>query len=451
MCKFGPAPLPRSGYELMSLPKEQEKTIREIAQKNIEEGSWEYAKEVALDMEDPYFWAYWMTKSAKTIRKPLFGCEELSAIFNEKKGNVFSLNGGLPAQRPIYMSFAGDLLCTKGIENSKDELYEGIRDELFSADLIFANLESALSPGKAADVSFSDNNGPKVNLTPSQYETLIRCKDRHIDMVQLANNHVLDEGTEGILTTVSRLQKDGIAFCGINLTERESREAVITEKGGIRTGWVAHTLCVNERPIPTEMPYLVNITPFHYEAEPDLSQILEQIAYCKKAGCEVVIAALHWGLEFEAYPHPCQRRWAQHLIDAGADIVIGHHPHVAQFTEVLHPCGEPEKDVPVIYSLGNLTPLFSCPESAMSLTARIAFEKGAKHPVKHVHLIPVALVENLTKKKMVLVKLKELVSAHNGTKKNGTKKNEAEMTEYISQMADYADLILGKAWREKAV
>ena len=51
------------------------------------------------------------------------------------------------------------------------------------------------------------------------------------------------------------------------------------------------------------MLYLVNITPFHYETEPDLSRILEQIAYCKKSGCEVVIAAMHWGLEFETYPH----------------------------------------------------------------------------------------------------------------------------------------------------
>ena len=97
--------------------------------------------------------------------------------------------------------------------------------------------------------------------------------------------------------------------------------------------------------------------------------------------------------------------------------------------------------MPVIYSLGNLTPLFSCPESAMSVVARIAFEKGAKHPVKQVKLIPVALVENQTSKKTVLVKLKELVSAH----------NEAQTTTYVSQMADYADLILGSAWRETRV
>lgn len=438
MCKFGPAPLPRSGYELMALPTEQERLIREIAKKNTEDGSWDQAVAAGLDMEDPYFWAYWMTKSAKTIRKPLLGHEELTALFNEKKGSSFCLNDGTRAQKPIYMSFAGDLLCTKGIENSKDELYEGIEKELFSADLIFANLESTLSAGKAEEVSFSDSSGPKVNLTVPQYETLIRHNERRIDMVQLANNHILDEGFEGVLTTLNRLQKDGVAFCGINLTEKESREAVITEKGGIRTGWVAHTLCVNERPIPKDMPYLVNITPFHYETEPDLSRILEQIAYCKKSGCEVVIAAMHWGLEFEAYPHPCQRRWAQRFIDAGADVVIGHHPHVAQFTEVLHPCNEPEKDVPVIYSLGNLTPLFSCPESAMSVVARIAFEKGAKHPVKQVKLIPVALVENQASKKTVLVKLKELVSAH----------NEAQTTAYVSQMADYADLILGSAWRE---
>ena len=110
MCKFGPAPLPRSGYELMALPTEQERLIREIAKKNTEDGSWDQAVAAGLDMEDPYFWAYWMTKSVKTIRKPLLGHEELTALFNEKKGSAFCLNGGTRAQKPIYMSFAGDLL-----------------------------------------------------------------------------------------------------------------------------------------------------------------------------------------------------------------------------------------------------------------------------------------------------------------------------------------------------
>jgi poly-gamma-glutamate synthesis protein (capsule biosynthesis protein) len=157
-----------------------------------------------------------------------------------------------------------------------------------------------------------------------------------------------------------------------------------------------------------------------------------------------VVVALHWGLEFELYPHPQQVRWAHRFAELGADLVIGHHPHVPQPVEIYRPASDPDRAVPILYSLGNLSTLLSHPAMALSLVARIGFAKGLYRGrrtalIATLNLIPVALVAEESGGKEItrLVPLKELDSSV----------SEGPMRAYVDEMIDYAEIVVGDDWR----
>ena len=160
----------------------------------------------------------------------------------------------------ITMSASGDLLCTPGLDGAKDRLFQSVDDLIFGVDISYANLESTLTTEEVEPTEFTAESTPKINLTPSQYETVISHKNRRFDVVHLANNHILDCGEEGILTTLARLDRDGIAQVGVNRTEDDARKPRITEIAGLKVGWIAHTFSVNFKPFPEDKPWIVNMT-----------------------------------------------------------------------------------------------------------------------------------------------------------------------------------------------
>jgi poly-gamma-glutamate synthesis protein (capsule biosynthesis protein) len=431
-----------SGYDLMNFPAEAEARIHEIAEKAESDGEWEYARDVRIDLTDEYFWSYWLKKTLKPITKPLLGHGELEEVFSVYRHTRFELNGGVCGE-PLALCSAGDLICTKGLDDSKDVLYEDVASFLFDADIRFANLESTFSDTDVVPTKFCGDDAPKINLTLGQYKTLTEYKGKRYDIVQLANNHIVDCGEGGILKTLAQLKKDGITQVGVNPTEDFSSRTTITEKAGLKIGWVSHTMSVNFRPLPSGKPWLINITPFHIEDDPDLSRILKQIEYCRNEMCELIVVTLHWGLEFEFYPHPEQRKWAQAFADAGADIIIGQHPHVIQFSEIMHPKYDLSKDVPVIYSQGNLTPVFSSPAAVLSMLVRfIICKTNNSAKVTGMVLLPAAVVERrtLAGTLLELKKLKTLVAMR--------PELDDAMRKYVDQTAEYADMVLGNSWRE---
>lgn len=439
MKEYLPIELPRSGYEMMHFDPERERDIRRIAEEAKADGRWEQAEAIPIDLQDNVFWAYWLGKTCSPVRKPLKGCEELCGELGQYRKTSFSLDpshGG----KEIIISAVGDLMCTKGLENSADILYGNVEELIFGADISCANLESTFAAGEIAPIELSSGEGPKINLSPAQYNTLTGHKGKRYDLVQLANNHIVDSGEAGAVRTLEQLQKDGIAQAGLNMSAEDADKTTITEKCGLRIGWVSHTFFVNFRPLPEGKPWFVNITPFYIEDEPDLSGIKRQIDFCKRAHCDLVIVSLHWGLEFELYPHPQQRQWAQAIADAGADIILGHHPHVIQFSELLHPADRPAKTVPVIYSLGNLTPIFSSPGTVLSLIARFYTERfNGETSVTRMELYPVALVrtQDALMTRLELVELGELSGCGNAP------------AQYVSEMADIADTVIGRGWRDR--
>ncbi len=445
MKKYFPIDIPRDGYEMMRFSEQQQNSIQMITDKAEREERWKWAEALPIDLSDNVFWAYWLRKTSKPIKKPLRNCDYLCEAFEPYRKTVFELNGNATKTLDNMTTFSavGDLMCTKGLDRCQDSLYENVEELIFSSDIKCANLESTFSPGQTKPMEFSSDESPVINLTIEQYKTLTCHKGEKYDIVQLANNHIVDCGEDGALKTIRQLEEDGIKYAGINLSPEDREKTTITFSGNLKIGWLSHTFFVNFRPLPEGKPWFVNITPFYIERDPDLSGILRQIDYCKRQQCDLIIVSLHWGLEFELYPHPQQREWAQIIADAGADIIIGHHPHVIQFCEILHPQSEPEKDVPVIYSLGNLTPVFSSPGTVMSLIARfrIIHENG-KACVKKLELHPVVLMKTIeyNQNSMELVELAELVKKSQGT----------EIVDYVNEISQIADLVLGEDWRDSA-
>jgi poly-gamma-glutamate synthesis protein (capsule biosynthesis protein) len=437
--------MPRDARPIMKFSGELADAIEQQL-RDATDGRWDKPVDVKLDPRNPESLAHWLYKSMhpviKGMRRSDVDIETLLEPYKRTRFDMLPEDFSIEAE--ITMSASGDLLCTPGLDGAKDRLFQSVDDLIFGVDISYANLESTLTTEEVEPTEFTAESTPKINLTPSQYETVISHKNRRFDVVHLANNHILDCGEEGILTTLARLDRDGIAQVGVNRTEDDARKPRITEIAGLKVGWVAHTFSVNFKPFPEDKPWIVNMTPFHLEPEPDISLIERQIQACRDEDCEIVVVALHWGLEFELYPHPQQVRWAHRFAELGADLVIGHHPHVPQPVEIYRPASDPDRAVPILYSLGNLSTLLSHPAMALSLVARIGFAKGLYRGrptalIATLNLIPVALVaeESGGKEIIRLVPLKELDSSV----------SEGPMRAYVDEMIDYAEVVVGDDWR----
>jgi hypothetical protein len=182
----------------------------------------------------------------------------------------------------------------------------------------------------------------------------------------LANNHVLDYGPEGLAETVARLHEAGIASVGVGPDSAAAAQPVIREADGLRLAFLAF----NTVPDPDDRPGAGG----WMRATWDEGQAVSAIA-AAEAEADSVIVSMHWGYEYELRPDPAQRDAVQVMLDAGADLVIGHHPHVVQGTEV-------RATGFVAYSLGNLVFDLQQAETRHGLALRAFFDKEGLRAVQ---------------------------------------------------------------------
>jgi poly-gamma-glutamate capsule biosynthesis protein CapA/YwtB (metallophosphatase superfamily) len=174
---------------------------------------------------------------------------------------------------------------------------------------------------------------------------------------------------------IATLNERRIAFHGINGRDEDASRATILERNGIRIGVVACTFGLNGHEAPSDRPRIVNVAKLN-SVEADLALFEAQLRHCKDSSVDFTIAQLHWGLEFESYPRPEQRTVAHRLAEMGVDAIIGHHPHVIQPVEYYRTKRDPQRVVPIYYSLGNLTNPFTAPFMCRSAVARLRLAKG---------------------------------------------------------------------------
>lgn len=233
----------------------------------------------------------------------------------------------------ITLAAVGDINLSKYVrENIRKHgpawPFELCRDAL-RADLAFGNLECvAYKPGTAEPQS-------RLQMIVDWNEGA-GLKDAGFSVLNLANNHILDFGGEPGLQTIGFCESLGIARVGFGSDQSQARQPVILERGGIKVGFLGYT---------EDVPGLgrqVSPGPA-YISEPN---ILEDIDELKDSGADVVVVSLHADVEFVDWPAPHRVAMSRRLVDAGADVVLEHHPHVPQGIEEYG-------DGLIAYSLGN--------------------------------------------------------------------------------------------------
>lgn len=237
----------------------------------------------------------------------------------------------------VTIAFLGDIMWT-GRPN-RSLLSPDLHAFLARYDLVVGNLETPLdtlrrvksllpdyvrynSSGNLMD-AFSDSSGTKNMLS----------------LVSLANNHALDMGGEGLLRTFQVLEARNIEYVGAHRKDPDDKGFRVTEMNGFRLGFCAATWGLNQ--LTPEDTALVHVHRASGMAPPgreplDIGETREHLHKMQQEGVDIKIVLMHWGYEYEYFPDSLIRKLAHDLVLAGADLVIGHHPHVVQPVEVVY-------------------------------------------------------------------------------------------------------------------
>ncbi len=254
------------------------------------------------------------------------------------------------ADQPVNLVFSGDILLSDyvvnaykkgGIRGVLDSQFQSVIDE---ADIFMANEEFPFSTrGTAAeDKQFTFRADPSL---------IFVFKELGIDIVTLANNHAMDYGTDALLDTCDTLDKAGIARVGAGKNLDEAKAPVILEAQGKKIGFLGAS-----RVIPVGSWNATSTKPGMLTTY-DPKILVDEIKKLRDQ-CDYLVVYVHWGIERNETPEDYQRSLGKQYIDAGADVVIGSHPHVLQGVEYY-------KGKPIVYSLGNFIFGSSIPKTAL--------------------------------------------------------------------------------------
>ncbi len=260
--------------------------------------------------------------------KPLPWPPEVAARFAEGK-------------KEATLFFGGDASVARGIDASMRadgdpvKFFERVRPWVSSADLAFVNLECVLSESDAEPA----NKRWRILAPPANVKGLTGIG---LDVVSVANNHTLDHGRQGFTRTLEVLAEEGLLATGMLYERGEQQRPLVVEVAGAKVGFLAYSDIGKWRAKPGSPEDWY--PKFHnYDAR----RIRKDIARLK-SHVDLVVLSLHWGWEYSMTETDNQRRDAHSFVDAGADLIIGHHPHVSRVVEEY-------KDGLIAYSLGDFS------------------------------------------------------------------------------------------------
>jgi poly-gamma-glutamate capsule biosynthesis protein CapA/YwtB (metallophosphatase superfamily) len=220
-----------------------------------------------------------------------------------------------------------------------DHFFKEVKPIITKGDWAIANLETPV-----AGPEFGYSEFPLFNA-PAQI--VDAAKKTGFNILTTANNHALDKGEKGIINTIKNVRSRQIALVGTATSAKEAEKILIVNKNNISMAILAYTYGTNGIPIPQDKNYLISLI--------DENKIIKDIARARKQGAEVVTICLHFGDEYQRQPNARQKQLVQRLIKAGADIILGNHPHVVQPYQIFKVRGKDGKirTRVAIYSLGN--------------------------------------------------------------------------------------------------
>ncbi|MFH1598593.1 MAG: CapA family protein [Patescibacteria group bacterium] len=237
---------------------------------------------------------------------------------------------------PVQTSliFGGDVMLARTVEQKMLKYQDWTRpfleiaEQFSQADIAFINLESPLYDGGSA----TPNGSVVFRALPQTIEGINLAG---IDIVTLANNHFGDQGTAGMEYTMNILSDNNIEYCGAGFDSDQSHHAVSIERNGLKFAYLGYAYPNSNLASTTKMG----------TNNMDIDIMIDDV---NRAGqqADLVIVSMHSGAEYVYTPGQQQIDFARAAIDAGADLVIGHHPHVVQTYEQY-------EGGHIFYSLGN--------------------------------------------------------------------------------------------------
>jgi len=246
-----------------------------------------------------------------------------------------------PAPKPpveFTLAAGGDVMLSRHVGTKIREAQDNALPfrkiaNLFSqADIAFVNLEAP----------FYDQGPPVTEgmTFKAEPETITGLNLAGIDIVSLANNHTRNKGEAGLLYTLDYLKENDITYSGAGKNFAEAHTATITEIDGLKIAWLSYTYSdgvSNSSRVEAEDPDVAFL---------DTEQMKKDVS-ATQPDSDLIIVSMHAGYEYQTNPNQQQKEFARAAIDSGAELVLGHHPHVVQTTEKYG-------DGYIIYSLGNL-------------------------------------------------------------------------------------------------
>lgn len=290
-----------------------------------------------------------------------------------------------PAPEPTvsHLMVAGDVMSHMPITNDAYVEADGTYDyshmlqfaarQLEQADYAVANLETVLAGGP-------DYSGFPAFNSPD--ELAYDVKEAGFDLLSTANNHTRDRGMDGIYRTLDVLDQAGLAHVGTYRSQEERDEhsgIYVADVGGISVAFLSYTYGLNGFRLDSDKMYAVNLFNLDYYttlANPDYELLQSDLEAARALDTDLIAVMIHWGVEYQNAPNGHQTNLAQFLVEQGADLVLGGHPHVLQPYETISVTGwdGQEREGFVCYSLGNFISNQYDPFPAVQTTAVLDLE-----------------------------------------------------------------------------
>ncbi|NTV44532.1 MAG: CapA family protein [Candidatus Yonathbacteria bacterium] len=274
----------------------------------------------------------------------------------------------------------GDVMLSRMVAqrmraHGPDYPFSKVKDILLSADITFGNLETPIVEGRTIvknEMTFRADTTAGGALARAGF-----------DIVSLANNHTTNFGPEGLLSTFQNLSKASVAYVGAGKNREEAYAPTYIEKNGTTFAFLAYTYAPDTYGFGSS-PNLPGI------AGMNIVRMREAVLSAKETA-DVVVVSIHAGDEYVFSPNDTQKEFARAAIDAGASLVIGHHPHVLQPMERYH-------DGVILYSLGNFVFDQITRETQEGVITEVTFEEGMITDISHT---PV-LIEDLCRPRILV-------------------------------------------------
>jgi len=242
-----------------------------------------------------------------------------------------------------------------------------VASRISAADLAIGNFETVMAGSASGYTGYPGFN------TPDAYAESLASAG--FDVLTNANNHVLDRGATGLARTLDVLDGLGVLHTGAARTAEEAERVVMADVRGVKIAVLAYTYGMNGLSAPEGKSWMVNVI--------SEARMVAKVQQARAQGADLVIVSIHNGTEYQREPTTAQERLEQAMVDAGADVVLGSHPHVIQPMETVAAAAADgtSRTAFVIHSLGNFVSSQRQRYRDTGLILQLEFEKNLRTSV----------------------------------------------------------------------